>query len=709
MKIVHLALLFCLISSFSFSQKKELTMEDAIIGSRSYLHPESPKSLQWRDNSHYVQVINDTLFQFSAGNNKAEILLTLNDLQQLAKKQSSLSFNHFPDISFVNENIIKFQTGSKLILFNLAENKIAQQFDILDNAENLDFCETKQTLAFTKGQNLFILNKNGEVQITFDDAEGVVNGQYVHRREFGITKGIFWSSTGNYLAFYRKDESMVKDYPLVDFMAREAEYTPVKYPMSGMKSHQVTLGIYNMETGKTIFLNTGKPDEHYLTNISWGSKDQFIYMAELNRGQDHMQMNQYSVSSGEKVKTLFEETSKTYVEPQHPLVFSKNNPDQFFYWSRKDGWFHLYLYDTNGNQLTQITRGDWEVTDFYGADDKYVYIQSTKETPIERHLYRVKISDGEMTRLDKTEGTHRGTFSADKKFVIDHWSAFAIPSQTDLCSSSGNLIRNIHQADDPAADYNFGENKIFTIKAADNQTDLFCRMITPPNLDQAKKYPVIIYVYGGPHAQLINNTWHNDVQWWQYYMAAKGYIMFTVDNRGSANRGEAFENIIHRNLGIAETADQMKGVEYLKSLPYVDTNRIGVHGWSYGGFMTLNMMLRQPETFKVGVAGGPVVDWSMYEIMYGERYMDTPQENPEGYKEANMINHVSNLQGKLMLIHGVQDETVVMQHSMKFLRECVKQNKPVDFFAYPIHPHNVHGNDRVHLMNKVSQYFLDYL
>lgn len=709
MKIVHFTILFCLLSTLAFAQKKSLTLEDAVLGKSGHLRVEKPLGLAWRNNKHFVRVENDTLFQYTVSKAPKEVLLTKKDLDQAASLNGKLTYSSFPDFSFVNENTIRFRKHQQLILFNLETKQIELHLEIPDNAENLDFCEASRTAAYTNGQNLFVLNENGEKQITFDSAEGIVNGQYVHRREFGITKGTFWSSTGRKLAFYRKDESMVKDYPLVDYMTRQAELEPVKYPMAGMTSHQVTLGIYDLETGKTIFLNTGEPDDHYVTNISWDLQDKYIYLAELNRGQDHMQLNQYEAATGKKTKTLFEEKSKTYVEPQHPLVFSKKNPEQFYYLSRKDGWFHLYLYDTDGKQLNQITKGNWEVTEFYGTDDQFVYIQATKESPVERHLYRVKISNGEMTQIDGDAGTHSGKFSPDKKMVIDSWEACDVPHQTYLRSVSGELIQTLHTATDPASEYEFGKNEIFTIKADDNKTDLFCRMILPPGFDSKKKYPAIIYVYGGPHLQLINNSWHYDVNWWHYYMAQNGYILFTVDSRGSANRGAAFENIIHRNLGLAETADQVKGAEYLRNLPYVDANRIGVHGWSYGGFMTLNLMLRHPETFKVGVSGGPVVDWSMYEVMYGERYMDAPQENPKGYQESNMINHVDKLKGKLMIIHGTQDETVVMQHSMQFLRECVRQNKAVDFFAYPTHEHNVSGKDRLHLMQKISQYFFDYL
>ncbi len=709
MKIVHFTILFCLLSTLAFAQKKSLTLEDAVLGKSGHLRVEKPLGLAWRNNKHFVRVENDTLFQYTVSKAPKEVLLTKKGFGQAASLNGKLTYSSFPDFSFVNENTIRFRKHQQLILFNLETKQIELHLEIPDNAENLDFCEASRTAAYTNGQNLFVLNENGEKQITFDSAEGIVNGQYVHRREFGITKGTFWSSTGRKLAFYRKDESMVKDYPLVDYMTRQAELEPVKYPMAGMTSHQVTLGIYDLETGKTNFLNTGEPDDHYLTNISWDLQDKYIYLAELNRGQDHMQLNQYEAATGKKTKTLFEEKSKTYVEPQHPLVFSKKNPEQFYYLSRKDGWFHLYLYDTDGKQLNQITKGNWEVTEFYGTDDQFVYIQATKESPVERHLYRVKISNGEMTQIDGDAGTHSGKFSPDKKMVIDSWEACDVPHQTYLRSVSGELIQTLHTATDPASEYEFGKNEIFTIKADDNKTDLFCRMILPPGFDSKKKYPAIIYVYGGPHLQLINNSWHYDVNWWHYYMAQNGYILFTVDSRGSANRGAAFENIIHRNLGLAETADQVKGAEYLRNLPYVDANRIGVHGWSYGGFMTLNLMLRHPETFKVGVSGGPVVDWSMYEVMYGERYMDAPQENPKGYQESNMINHVDKLKGKLMIIHGTQDETVVMQHSMQFLRECVRQNKAVDFFAYPTHEHNVSGKDRLHLMQKISQYFFDYL
>ena len=709
MKTSIFLFLLWLISITAYTQKT-MSLQDAIIGRYTSLSPESLQSLQWKDETTYVYVNHDTLWAKSIKENTPVAYLSLNELNQAAGN-AGFSFATVPSFSYTSNNRIRIRYQNRILLYDPDKKAFELNLSIPAEAEYLDFCEQNKAAAYVKGQNLFILDKNGEKQITFETKPGIVCGEEVHRQEFGITKGTFWSETGKYLAFYRKDESMVKDYPLVDYMAREAEYTPVKYPMAGMTSHQVTVGIYNLETGKTIFLSTGKPDDHYLTNLSWGPEDQFIYLAELNREQNHMELNQYQAETGEKIKMLFEETSSTYVEPVHPIQFSKTNPAQFYYWSRKDGWFHLYLYNINGKMIRQITKGDWEVTGFYGTDcqEKNIFIQSTMESPVDRHIYKVDIASGKIQRLSREAGTHTASFSHDMKLFIDQWEAFDVPSKADLISTEGKLITNIHQSKNPLMEYELGENRIFTIKAADNKTDLYCRMILPNQFEPGKKYPVVVYVYGGPHAQLINNKWLNAADWWQYYLAEKGYIVFTLDNRGSDNRGKAFEEIIHRQLGITETADQMKGIEYLKKLPYVDCERIGVFGWSYGGFMTLNLKLRQPETFKVGIAGGPVVDWKMYEVMYGERYMDLPEENPEGYKNSNMITHVNNLSGKLMLIHGVQDETVVMQHSMMFLRECVKQNKQVDFFAYPDHPHNVRGKDRLHLMTKICQYFFDYL
>lgn len=707
-----LILLLLLVSQVAFSQQKQMSLEDAVFGRYTNLRPETLNGLSWKNETTFTFIENDTLWAESVKNTGRFPLISLKGLNALIETERNTEFPTFPTYLWENDSELFVQNQGEYFLLNLEEKKIIFHIKLSDKSENAVININGKFVAFTIDNDLFVTFSNGETkQITYDGGNGIVNGKTVHRNEFGITNGIFNSPGGNFIAFYRKDESMVKDYPLVDFMAREAEYTPVKYPMAGMNSHHVTLGVFNIKTGGTIFLNTGEPLDHYLTNVAWSPNEKNIYLAELNREQNHMKLNCYDVISGEKVKTLFEEKSDKYVEPLFPIQFSKVNENEFYYLSRKDGWFHIYKYNIEGELIQQITKGEWEVTRILGLDikEKYAFVEATLESPLENHIYKVEIKTGKIEKLTSDAGIHKGLLSPEADFVIDNWNSTNVPNKTDLISTKGKLVRNLHSAKYPLQDYILGKNSLVTIKTADGKTDLHGRLIKPVDFDPNKKYPVIVYVYGGPHSQLVNKTWHNSARWWQYYMASQGYISFTLDNRGTNNRGRDFETAIHRQLGVLETEDQMQGIDYLKSLSFVDDDRIGVHGWSYGGFMTLNLMLRQPETFKVGVAGGPVVDWSLYEIMYGERYMDTPEENPKGFQETNLLNHVSNLNGKLMLIHDAQDQTVVMQHSMKFLRECVKKEKQVDFFVYPTHPHNVRGKDRIHLMEKVSQYFFDNL
>lgn len=704
-----LPILFLIITTAQ--AQKTLSLEDAVLGAGSYLKPQMPGQLQWKNNETYVFVLDSFLFESNIKDNQKKQILTLGELNKKLKASGTASVRRFPDFTALNNDTIWFLTAQQLVLFSLNDLSVVSHVDFENGAVNQDYCPANNKLAYTIGNNLFVAGVSGKEQITNDKNIYIVNGQSVHRNEFGIKKGTFWSPTGNYLAFYRMDETMVGDYPLVDFMAREATLNNVKYPMAGMTSHQVKLTIYNMATKKTVFLKTGEPADHYLTNISWSPDEEQIYIAELNREQNHMRLNCYDAATGEFVKTVLEETSPKYVEPQNPIVFSNVDPTKFYLQTRRDGWNHVYLYDTSGKLIRQVTSGKWEVTQVLGFDAKEqnMFFEATKESPIERHLYRISLKDGKIEKLSGEAGTHAGVLSPDQQFVLDRWTSTGVPGKLELITVKKIQRKTVFEAENTLNNYELGENTVFSIKAADDSTNLYCRMIKPTHFDPAKKYPVIVYVYGGPHDQLVNKTWLNDARWWQYYMASKGYIAFTVDGRGSDNRGAAFENVIHRNLGVAETADQMKGIEYLKSLPYVDNNRIGVHGWSYGGFMTLNLMLKHPDTFKVGVSGGPVVDWKMYEVMYGERYMDTPQENPEGYENANMMNYIDRLQGKLMIIHGVQDQTVVMQHSIQFLKRCIDKGKQLDFFVYPTHEHNVRGKDRVHLMEKVSNYFLENL
>jgi dipeptidyl-peptidase-4 len=707
----NVTVIFLFLSQFALGQLKQMTLFDATLGAGQFI-PETLNGITWQNETTFTFLEGNTLWGEDAGTGTKTRLVSLDEINEIIKNETGIRYMYFTAYKWLNTDEILIHGNNFFVVINLTQKQIVYDIKLPENAENPVFSAQGKLVAFTVGDNLFAAFSDGTtIQLTNDGGNGIVNGKVVHRNEFGIEGGIFISPCGNFIAFYRKDERGVQDYPLVNYITRQAEHSNLKYPMAGQIGEQVKLGIFNIRNENTVFMNTGNSQNIYLTNIAWSPDEKTIYIAELNRGQDHMQMNIYDVLSGEKKLTVFEEKDEKYVEPLSPVLFSKVNNREFYWLSRRDGWNHVYRYNIDRKFVQQVTSGKWEVTNVLGFDtnEKYLFLEATKESPLENHIYRVEIKTGKTDKLTSAGGFHSGQLSPEGGFVIDSRNGVNVPNSIDIIVTGSMKNRNIFTAPDPFIDYELGENKLITITSADGETELYGRLILPVDFDPSKKYPVIVYVYGGPHMQMVTEEWQNRAGLWQYYLAQQGYISFTLDNRGTPNRGRGFEQSVHRKLGVQETEDQMEGISYLKSLPYVDTERIGVYGWSYGGFMTLNLMLRNPGVFKVGVAGGPVVDWSMYEIMYGERYMDTPQENPAGYYDTNMLNHVSALQGKLMLVHGMQDDIVVMQHSIMFLNECIEQGKQVDFFVYPEHRHNVQGKAQLHLMEKISLYFLDNL
>ncbi|MBL7897983.1 MAG: DPP IV N-terminal domain-containing protein, partial [Crocinitomicaceae bacterium] len=580
-------------------------------------------------------------------------------------------------------------------------------FELPEGAANAEMSNGEKHIAFTIENNLYVrkAGTNDQIQITNFDKH-IVSGQSIARNEFGIAGGIFWSGNGNYLAFYQKDESEVADYPLLDITTPTGSLMNIKYPMAGQASEKPAVGIYNLTTGKTVYIKpTGNADD-YLTNVGWSPDEKHLYIAELNRGQNHMKLQQYDAETGNLVKTLFEEKSDWWVEPEHAPYFV--SADQFVWFSEADGFMNLYLYKTDGTLVRQLTKNKWVVQSIVGHDEKgNLYFTGTGESPLETNYFKVNIATGVQTRLTAEKGSHDVHFSSNYNYFFDSYSSHSVPGIDVLKTNAGKTIRTVLTAENPYKDYKMGTAEIGTIKAADGTTDLYYRLIKPSNFDASKKYPVLVYVYGGPHAQMITDSWLDGASLWMYWMAEQGYLVYTVDNRGSENRGFEFERVIHRQLGTVEMEDQLKGVEHLKSMPFVDGDKLAVHGWSFGGFMTTSLMLRYPGTFQVGIAGGPVTDWSYYEVMYGERYMDTPQENTEGYTKNRLMNYVKNLQGDLLLIHGTIDDVVVMQHNYALVKSFVEAEVQMDFFPYPMHPHNVRGKDRVHLMTKVLNYVIE--
>ena len=576
----------------------------------------------------------------------------------------------------------------------------------------LEWCKASNAAAFLRDDNLWVRYADGhDIQLSKDGSREIVYGQSVHRDEFGIYKGTFWSNNGKKLAFYRMDQSMVADYPQVNTFKREAELEPDKYPMAGMTSHQVTVGIFDLETERIVYLNVGDPTDRYLTNISWAPDDKTLYLYELNRDQNHCTLDAYDVATGNKIKTLYTETSDKYVEPQHPITFLPWDSSKFIYWSWKDGFTHLYLMDTEGRELGQLTSGNWVVKSIEGfcPATKSAIIITKEAGDLQRNIYSLNIKTKKRTLLDNGKGVHQAKLSEDGLWLVDTWQEPDVPRACAVTNTKTGKSTLLQIASDPWEGWYQPIFESGSVKAEDGVTDLYWRMVKPADFDPNKKYPTVVYVYGGPHAHSIEASWHWASRSWETYMAQKGYIIFVLDNRGSEDRGRDFEQATFRHLGQVEMRDQMSGVTYLKSLSYIDADRIGVHGWSFGGFMTTSLMTNYPDVFKVGVAGGPVIDWKWYEVMYGERYMDTPEQNPEGYEQTSLINKAKNLKGKLQIIIGMNDPTVVPQHALQFLNACTEAGTQPDFFVYPGEGHNMAGHKSVHLHERITQYFEDYL
>jgi len=694
-------------------QEKQFSLEELIPGGKQYanFNPRIPVQFQWYGNK-LATIENDSVWLIDnpGRSQRKKITLTFKELEEGLEQ----SENKIHGLTFSPEgsSVLRIHTSRGFGLFDLENKEHRAFFSYPEKSKNHLLSPDHLYMAYTIENNLFIADKNGKEWAVSNECDrAIVYGQSVHRNEFGITGGIFWSPSGKKMAFYRMDETMVSDYPLVDASARVAEVKNSKYPMAGMASHRVTIGIFDTETKETTWLKTGEPDDHYLTNIAWSPDGKAVYLAELNRGQNHMKLNRYVTATGDLEKTLFEESHLKYVEPENPVLFVKNKDERFIWQSKRNGYNHLYLYDTSGKQLKQLTDGTWEVTGVIGFDEKgeNLYFIATLPSPIDRHICSVTLKSGKITQHTTLPGMHSAALSASGRYLTDRYSSHDNPGRIDLIETRTGKTTLLSQAKNPFREFSMPTVEMGTVKAADSTADLYYRLVKPADFNASKRYPVAVYVYGGPHSQMVNNRWRYGSGGWETHMAQNGYIVFVMDNRGTAYRGLEFENVTHRQLGVVEAKDQMKGVAFLQSLPYVDSERMGIHGWSYGGFMTINMLLRYPGVFKVGVAGGPVTDWKYYEVMYGERYMDTPAENPEGYEESSLLNKANRLQSRLLIIHGDEDPTVVMQHSIQFMKASIEAERHPDFFIYPGHGHNMMGRDRVHLHHHITRYFEDFI
>ena len=571
-----------------------------------------------------------------------------------------------------------------------------------------------------EGDSFYGIKDGRTLEIGVSPDRNTVYGGTMMRNEFGFTQGYLWSPDGTKVAYYKKDQSRVTDFPLLNIKTRTGELELIKYPMNGMDSELLQVGVFDFATENTVWMNvTDFTEERYITNLAWSPDGKYLFAQVLDRSQHHMKLNQYRVCDGSFVRTILTEDNEAWEEPLDPVWFMKGRTDVFVYrTSNRDGYRNLYLVDTLGT-VRRLTAVDADV-EYVGNNGSTVFYTSAQISPVENHLYKVgvklpgknavaKAKVGKPVQLTVGRGWHSVRLNKDLTWFLDNNSNLNLPARVSVCSTDGKTVREITTLEDPLKDYNSCQVELGTVPSADGQFENYYRLIYPKDFDPAKKYPVILYVYGGPHSQMVQDSWLGQIRMWEMYMAQKGYLVYVQDNRGTQNRGAAFEKAINRQCGKAEMEDQMVGINWLRSQPFVDASRIGVHGGSYGGFMTISLLTTYPDVFKVGVAGGPVIDWKWYEVMYGERYMDNPKTNPEGFESTSLINKAKNLRGKLLICQGAVDETVVWEHSLSFIQQCIDLDIPVDYFPYPVAQHNVAGRNRLHLMDKITQYFEDYL
>ena len=627
----------------------------------------------------------------------------------LSMEDAILNRNLIPqnyDIRFSKDNpaIYEHANGKEIEQYDIRTGKLLSSKPILIGMPN-----PFRNKASIKENNVVWYDAEGKIHKVTDFADkNIVCGQAVSRHEFGIDGGLFPSPDNSLVAFYQKDESKVTTFPLLDITSRTGSLVEIKYPMNGMASERVSVGVYNVAQNRTIYLAvTDFDEERYITNLSWSPDSKTIYVQVLNRAQKEMHLNAYDALSGEFIATILTEKNDRWVEPQNPIRFIDN--DRFIYTTdNRDGYKNLYIHSLSKGTTERLTKVDADV-EYVAHNDKSVFYYSAEVSPVERHLFSVSLRNGKVRRLTRGEGWHNCTISPDGKYFSDNYSSLNVPRIVAIGSTDGKIYREVFRAENPSKDFNFSTIELGSVRSACGKYDNHYRLIKPLDFDENKKYPVILYVYGGPHSQMVTNSFQAQLRRWEMYMAQRGYVVFVMDNRGTLNQGAEYEKAIHRQCGKVEMEDQMAGLQWLLSHKWADRERVGVHGWSYGGFMTISLMTHYPEVFKVGVAGGPVIDWKWYEVMYGERYMETEATNPEGFAATSLIAQAKNLKGKLLICQGAINDVVVWQHSLSFIDACIDNGVAVDYFPYPRSQHNVRGKWRVHLMQKVTDYFEDYL
>ncbi len=613
------------------------------------------------------------------------------------------------------ENIYRHSSREHYFVFDRVKKTLKK---ITHNGKSMygRFSPDGTKVAYVRENNLYIydLATGAEAAATADGKRNeIINGatDWVYEEEFSMDVAFAWSPDGKNIAYYKFDESRVKEFNLTYYGELYPKEERYKYPKAGEDNSVVSINIYNLSSASSREIFKTDKVWEYVPRIQWTTSSDLLSFQRTNRHQNVLELVFYSLSEN-KTNVVLKEENNSFIEITDDLTYLSDGK-RFIWTSSRDGYNHIYLYDITGKKLQQVTAGKYDVTKYYGFDEKSqtFYYQSAERSPLERHIYSISLS-GKKKTLTTSAGIHNAAFTKGLRYFVDTYSSLGTPFTCDLNDQSGKLIRTLENNENTRknlAACRLGNADTLSFLTADN-VRIYGWIITPPDFDKAKKYPVLMHVYGGPGVQTVTNDWDGPNYLWHQLLAQKGYIVVSFDNRGTPGRGLDFANCIYKDMGNLEVKDQLSALNFMKQQNYVDGNRIGVWGWSFGGYMTSLLMTKGEGAFKAGIAVAPVTTWRYYDSIYTERYLQTPQENPKGYDDNSPINFAKGLKGKFMLVHGSTDDNVHMQNTMDFVTALVKANKQFDQFIYPNKNHGIYGgNTRLHLYTQMTNFLLQNL
>lgn len=728
MKKIHYVLFVICVFSTSIYAQKQFTLED-IFNSRKF-SGKGVYGLNWMNNGKsYSYTEFDTvtksmgIYVLDVKKNTSKQIV---NGSQLKLKETDKPFPIFlytwsPDEKQLlltssppqRQYLSRLTPAGNFYLYDIPSRTFKQLTNVTDPQYNQKFSPDGSQLGYVRENNIYVMDlKSGkETQITSDGAEHIINGKFdwVYEEEFGISDGWRWSPDGKKIAFWRLDENRVPEYTMTEWDSVHLKLVTMRYPKPGDPNSIVKIGVVDLSTLQTTWIDTGTDDNIYLPRMQWAPEKNTLVVERMNREQNTLEVMYADVSTG-KTKTFLTEKSDTWLdEPTEPKFL---NNGTFIWTSDRDGYNHLYLYKNDGTLISQITKGQWEVDNFYGVNEKEktVYFTSSEVSPMERQIYSIRLDGSKKKQLTKETGSHSANFSPTFEYYIEYFSNVDTPTKVRMMSGDAKLIRVMEENEIAALkEYQLPKTTFFSFTTSDGQS-LNASILKPADFDSTKKYPVLFYTYGGPGSQVVRNSWGGGNYLWYAMLAQKGYLVFMVDNRGTGFRGSKFKKITYHNLGKWEVNDQIEGAKYLATLPYVDKDRIGIWGWSYGGYMSCMTILLGADYFKTAIAVAPVTNWKFYDTIYSERYMGTPQSNPDGFKESSPITHVDKLKGNFLLIHGTSDDNVHFQNSVNLVSALQKANKQFTTMYYPDKNHGIYGgNIRLHLYTLMTNYLLEKL